>query len=132
MATIKITRGGCGIVYKDKDGCTRHELKTAQHGPFECDDTQAARLVRRGVAEYVGGNRAANPDPAATTDAHLDPAELEALTNDQLRNLAGDLGVDVSACRKKADLVAAIMTVEVEPGEEIDDDLPDLDAADPE
>jgi hypothetical protein len=55
------------------------------------------------------------------------------MTVEQLKNLAGDLGIDVTGCKKKAELVEAIAAVEVEAGGEVDpDDLPDLDAADPE
>lgn len=62
---------------------------------------------------------------------HLDAAQLETMTNEQLKNLAGDLGIDVTGCKKKADYVAAIVAVEVEAPVE-DDELPELDAADPE
>ena len=147
MAKIKVICGGCGIVYKDAAGNDRHALKTPESGPFECDDAQAERLVRMGVAAYVTEKAA---EPVAQADAqqegqadgsqepekltgHLDAAQLEAMTNDQLKNLAGDLGVDITGCKKKADYIAAITAAEVEIGDEDDgDELPDLGAADPE
>lgn len=144
MKRIEITRGGCGIKYKDANGNERHALKTAEHGPFECDDTQADRLVSLGVAKYVGAAAAAaapanqnegegeETQGAETITGHLDAAQLETMTNEQLKNLAGDLGVDVTGCKKKADFVAAIMAVEVEAEVDGDDELPELDAADPE
>lgn len=151
MAKIKVTRGGCGIQYTDAHGNARHALKTPESGAFECDDAQAARLVKLGVAAYVnefGCQQVA--DPAPQTDAqqeeqadvsqetekatgHLDAAQLETMTNEQLKNLAADMGVDVTGCKKKADYIAAIVAVEVELGDEDDgDELPELNAADPE
>lgn len=140
MKRIEITRGGCGIKYKDANGNERHALKTAEHGPFECDDAQADRLVSLGVAKYVGAVASANQNEgegeeaqgSETITGHLDAAQLETMTNEQLKNLAGDLGVDVTGCKKKADFVAAIMAVEVEAEADGDDELPELDAADPE
>lgn len=148
MAKIKVKYGGCGIKYKDGNGMERHALKTPEHGPFECDDAQAARLVGLGVAEYVGTVKAVDEVPAPQTEGqqegtgetekatgHLDAAQLEELTVDKLKALAADMGVDVSKCKKKDDYIAAIVAVEVETDDDVDDpdnDLPDLTAADPE
>ena len=141
MAKIKVTVGGCGIEYKEANG-TRYMLKTANDSAFECDDAQATRLVSLGVAEYAekaqAAAPAANPDAAnqqdeETVTGHLDPERLATMTNEQLKNLAGDLGIDVTGCKKKADYIDAIVAVEVEAGGiEDGDELPDLDAADPE
>ena len=141
MAKIKVTVGGCGIEYKEANG-TRYTLKTANDGAFECDDAQTARLVSLGVAEYAekapAAAPAAQPDAANQQDeenvtGHLDPEQLATMTNEQLKNLAGDLGVDVTGCKKKADYIDAIVAVEVEAGGiEDGDELPDLSAADPE
>ena len=157
MAKIKVKLGGCGIKYTDANGNARHALKTPESGPFECDDAQAARLVELGVAEYVGPVwRAVDPASEAEPDTqqeetgepsqetekatgHLDAAQLETMTNAQLKQLAEDMGVDVTGCKKKADYIAAIVAVEVELGDEVDPDeddpdneLPELGAADPE
>ena len=157
MARIKVTRGGCGIVYTDAHGNARHALKTPENGPFECDDVQAGRLVAAGVAAYVnelGWRQVAEPAPQTDgqqqgqddgqqqepekAPCHLDAAQLETMTNEQLKALAADMGVDVTGCKKKADYIAAIVAVEVEPGDEVDpddddgDELPELSAADPE
>ena len=148
MANIKVKLGGCGIVYTDAHGNARHALKTPEHGPFECDDAQAARLVGLGVAEYVAAEGMALADDQQGTGegekltGHLDAAQLETMTNEQLKNLAADMGVDVTGCKKKADYIAVIVAVEVEvePDAIVDDpdeddpdnDLPDLSAADPE
>lgn len=146
MAFIKIIRGGCGVDLADANGRIRYALKTPADKPFECDDAQAERLVGLGVAEYVG-NAPAEPDDEPGTDVDapeagaempvdddpedepepLDEAQLEAMTIEQLKNLAGDIGADVSGCKKKADYIAAIIEFE-DDGEE----LPELNAADPE
>lgn len=152
MAKIKVIQGGCGISYKDEHGTARHTLKTPEHGAFECDDAQAARLVRLGVAAYVTEQQATtepSEDPAANSKepgqtpgsesekltGHLDAAELESWEYNELKKLAADMGVTPKG-KKKADLIDAIVAVEVELGDEVDpdneDDLPDLNAADPE
>ena len=88
MIKIRVTRGGCGISYEDEHGTKRHALKTPEDGPFMCDEAQAERLVRLGVAAYVTGRALEAPqDPDADTDpenqepekttGHLDAAELE-------------------------------------------------------
>ena len=51
---------------------------------------------------------------------------------EKLKELAAELGIETAKLRKKDDLIAAIVAVPVEPGEEIsEDDLPDLSAAAP-
>lgn len=156
MAKIKVTRGGCGINYTDANGAARFALKTPENGPFECDDAQAALLVELGVAQYVieiKQQQAADPahqndeqpeeqgDSSQETEkatGHLDAEQLESMTNEQLKALAADMGVNVTGCKKKADYIAAIVAVEVELGDEADpdeddgDELPELNAADPE
>ena len=141
MALIKIIRGGCGVDLADANGRKRYALKTPADKPFEVDEAQASRLVGLGVAEYVGAqwepvnNEPDNtpvPEPEYTapeTDepAPLDEAQLEGMTIEQLKNLAGDIGADVSGCKKKADYIAAIIEFE-DDGEE----MPELNAADPE
>lgn len=141
MAKIKVTVGGCGIELHEANG-TRYALKTANDGAFECDDAQASRLVSLGVAKYIGEAPAAvpvaepgteNQQDAATVTGHLDPDQLATMTIEQLKNLAGDCGIDVTGCKKKADYIDAIVAVEVEAGGvEDSDELPDLNAADPE
>lgn len=136
MKKIRVTRGGCGITYTDAHGVKRHALKMPEDGPFECDDAQADRLVRLGVAAYVTAKAPeAQQEPAKTT-GHLDAAELESWEYNQLKKLAADMGVTPKG-KKKADLIAAITAVEVTPDNEVepddeDDNPPELGAADPE
>lgn len=141
---IKIKQGGCGIKYTDANGVTRHMLMQPENGPFECDIEQAKRLVAKGVAEYVApwtvpagdaptdGVQQDTQEPKRRT-AHLDAADLELMDYAELKKLAADMGIEPEG-RKKADYIAALVAVEVEidDDDEDPDDLPDLDAADPE
>lgn len=131
MRRIRVTVGTVGYY----DAKHAHKRMTAADGPFECEDTQAEHFVSAGVAEYVGGVIEAD-DQEVT--GHLAKSQLEEMTIQQLQNLAGDLGVDVTGCKKKAEYVDAIAAAEVTAGGAVDDedadgdDLPDLNAADPE
>ena len=146
MKKIRVTRGGCGICYTDANGVKRHALKTPENGAFECGDEQADRLVRLGVAAYVGSAEKpaqqadAEPEqsnePEQTVKGHLSAEDLEGWDYNELKKLAADMGVTPKS-NKKADLIAAIAAVEVTPGDEVepddeDDNPPELGAADPE
>lgn len=126
MKKIRVTRGGCGIAYTDEHGTSRYALRTPEHGPFECDDAQADRLVRLGAAEYAD-DAMRNP---GGTKGHLDTGQLESMTIDNLKALAADLGVDTAGCKKKSDYVAAIAELEIDLDDE--DGFPELGASDPE
>lgn len=134
MRKIRVTVGTVGYY----DAKHAHKRMTAADGPFECEDTQAEHFVSAGVAEYVGGVIKADEADEQEVTGHLAKSQLEEMTIQQLQNLAGDLGVDVTGCKKKADYVDAIAAAEVNAGgmvndEDTDgDDLPDLNAADPE
>ena len=134
MRKIRVTVGTVGYY----DAKHAHKRMTAADGPFECEDTQAARFVSAGVAEYVGGALEVDEADEQEVPGHLAKSQLEEMTIQQLQNLAGDLGVDVTGCKKKADYVDAIAAAEVTAGGVVDDedtdgdDLPDLNAADPE
>lgn len=134
MRKIRVTVGTVGYY----DAKHAHKRMTAADGPFECEDTQAEHFVSAGVAEYVGGVIEADEADEQEVTGHLTKSQLEEMTIQQLQNLAGDLGVDVTGCKKKADYVDAIAAAEVNAGGMVDDedtdgdDLPDLNAADPE
>ena len=130
MRKIRVTVGTVGFY----DAKHAHKRKTAADGPFECEDTQAEHFVSAGVAEYVGGVIKADEADDQEVTGHLAKSQLEEMTIQQLQNLAGDLGVDVTGCKKKADYVDAIAAAEVTADDEDTDgdDLPDLNAADPE
>ena len=134
MRKIRVTVGTVGYY----DAKHAHKRMTAADGPFECEDTQAEHFVSAGVAEYVGGVIEADVADEQEVTGHLAKSQLEEMTIQQLQNLAGDLGVDVTGCKKKADYVDAIAAAEVSAGGMADDEdtdsdaLPDLNAADPE
>nr|UWF97442.1 MAG: Thymopoietin protein [Bacteriophage sp.] len=134
MRKIRVTVGTVGYY----DAKHAHKRMTAADGPFECEDTQAEHFVSAGVAEYVGGAIEVDEADEQEVTGHLAKSQLEEMTIQQLQNLAGDLGVDVTGCKKKAEYVDAIAAAEVTAGGVVDDedadgdDLPDLNAADPE
>lgn len=134
MRKIRVTVGTVGYY----DAKHAHKRMTAADGPFECEDTQAEHFVSAGVAEYVGGAIEVDEADEQEVTGHLAKSQLEEMTIQQLQNLAGDLGVDVTGCKKKAEYVDAIAATEVTAGGVVDDedadgdDLPDLNAADPE
>lgn len=134
MRRIRVTVGTVGYY----DAKHAHKRMTAADGPFECEDAQAEHFVSAGVAEYVGGVIEADEADDQEVTGHLAKSQLEEMTIQQLQNLAGDLGVDVTGCKKKAEYVDAIAAAEVTAGGAVDDedadgdDLPDLNAADPE
>lgn len=134
MRKIRVTVGTVGYY----DAKHAHKRMTAADGPFECEDTQAEHFVSAGVAEYVGGVIEADEADEQEVTGHLAKSQLKEMTIQQLQNLAGDLGVDVTGCKKKADYVDTIAAAEVNAGGMVDDedtggdDLPDLNAADPE
>lgn len=134
MRKIRVTVGTVGYY----DAKHAHKRMTAADGPFECEDTQAEHFVSAGVAKYVGGAIEVDEADEQEVTGHLAKSQLEEMTIQQLQNLAGDLGIDVTGCKKKADYVDAIAAAEVNAGGVVDDeatdgdDLPDLNAADPE
>ena len=128
------------------------ECKTPADPPFFLEDQEATRLVSLGIAEYVRDKvsepvpqndtqnedddelpelNAADPEqePEKAT-GHLDVEQLEGMDYNKLKKLAADMGVKPEG-QKKSDYIAAIVAAEVEPGDE-DDELPELNAVDPE
>jgi hypothetical protein len=103
MRKIRVTVGTVGYY----DAKHAHKRMTAADGPFECEDTQAEHFVSAGVAEYVGGAIEVDEADEQEVTGHLAKSQLEEMTIQQLQNLAGDLGVDVTGCKKKADYVDA-------------------------
>ena len=143
MVEIKVTRGGVGVVETDAAGKNRYICKTAADGPFFVAAERAAELVRLGVAQY---SPFFDPSERAAEDVsrvematgagpieidgagHLDPDQLEGMTYAELKKLAADIGAKPTGS-KKADLIAAIMAVEI--AVEAVADYTDLAAAEP-
>ncbi len=117
------------------------------------DEAEAKRLFALGVAEPVCDVRgealatdskdeiADTPSPdilgaengaKSDAEAHLDAEQLQELTVAQLKELAEEMCISTAKLKKKDDLIAAIIAVSVEPGEEAaEGELPDLGAAAP-
>ena len=118
---------------------------TEADGPQKFDDELEARLVKEGVAKYIGelGETAEQPAPApgddadepASTNTAADEAHEynEDMKLDELKEVATRYGVDASAMRKKADVIAAIEATKAEqPDDGADDEEPpQIGAADP-
>lgn len=121
---------------------------TKEDGPQQFDPELEARLVKQGVAKYVGEQPTA-PTPAEkpeqepeaapeTGDAPVDPEYDEDMKLDELKEVAAAYGVDASAMRKKADVIAAIEEAKAAADEAADDgqsddgeEPPQIGAADP-
>lgn len=120
---------------------------TEADGPQKFDDELEARLVKEGVAKHIGelGETAEQPAPApapgddddepASTNTAADeaPEYNEDMKLDELKEVAARYGVDASAMRKKADVIAAIEATKAEqPDDGTDDEEPpQIGAADP-
>ena len=120
---------------------------TNADGPQKFDPELEARLAKQGVAKYVDEQPVA-PAPAAkpeqepetapeTDDAPAAPEYGEDMKLDELKEVAAAYGVDASAMRKKADVIAAIEKAKAA-ANEVDDDQtgdneepPQIGAADP-
>ena len=106
---------------------------TEADGPQKFDDELEARLVKEGVAKYIGepGETASTNTAAAAADEA--PEYNEDMKLDELKEVATRYGVDASAMRKKADVIAAIEATKAEqPDDGADDEEPpQIGAADP-
>lgn len=121
---------------------------TKEDGPQQLDPELETRLVKQGVAKYVDEQPVA-PTPAEkpgrepeaaleTGDAPADPEYDENMKLDELKEVAAAYGVDASAMRKKADVIAAIEEAKAAADEAADDgqsddgeEPPQIGAADP-
>lgn len=113
---------------------------TNADGPQKFDPELEARLVKKGVAKYVDEQPVA-PAPAAkpeqepeaapeTDDAPTAPPEYdEDMKLDELKEVAAAYGVDASAMRKKADVIAAIKEAKAAANEADDDETGDNEEA---
>lgn len=141
---IKIVRGVYG--FKDEDGIVRP--KTAADEPFALQPAQEERLVRLGVAEYVGiveeeqvddteqqgiedeqgpiGFDEIPPEDFVEDEAEAmeEIVDLETLSGKELRELGKDYGLTFKANTKKADMIAAITEAQNEVALAEDDDEP--------
>ena len=121
---------------------------TKEDGPQKFDSELEARLVKKRIAKYVDEQPVApvpaekseqDPDGAPETgETPAAPEYDEDMKLDELKEVAAAYGVDASAMRKKADVIAAIEEAKEAAGEAADDDQtgdneepPQIGAADP-
>lgn len=121
---------------------------TNADGPQKFDPELEARLVKQGVAKYVDEQPEAHapavkseqePETVPETgDVPAAPEYNEDMKLDELKEVAAAYGVDASAMRKKADVIAAIEEAKASADEAADDDQtgdneepPQIGAADP-
>ena len=111
---IQIVRGVYG--YLDKDGIVR--AKTEADEPFELLPDQEARLVRLGVAQYVGNVKFAPMEETLSEESVAEAPSGERLLTDmsakELRELGKDYGLTFKVGVSKAEMVAAIEAAENE------------------
>ena len=127
---IKIVRGVYGFM--DENGIVRP--KTAADEPFELKPEQEERLVRLGVAAYVGSVEAEQPheDEQQGTEAEEEPIGfdetpgnellLSEMSAKELRALGKEYGLSFKVGMSKADMVKAIEAAEAELDTEAEDD----------
>lgn len=85
------------------------------------DETTANAAIQTGyfrLVEILNDEHAESRDAAPT--AHLAPDQLAGLTVDKLKQLAADMGVDISKAIKKAEIIKTICAADVTPGEDLD------------
>lgn len=78
-------------------------LKRPGDGPFSLSDEEEARLVRRGVAEYVFHNE--QTDVFHDDEEAYLPRYSVDMKMEELKKIATYYGVDTSKCKKKQDIV---------------------------
>ena len=122
---IKIINGVFG--YNDGTCVTP---KTPKDEPFEAPAEIEERLVKEGVAEFVGKSKEEKPAPAEDEAAEDDADSLEAFTKTQLIEKFNELGLEGNPNKmNKAQLIEAIENpVDEAPAEDeaAEDDGPDF------
>jgi len=126
---IQVICGAVGVKIEDGPGKIRYETKTSKDNPFEVDDARAAQLVGDGLAKYVD-------EPVKTeavVESENDGPALDEMDYNALKALAAEMGVTPEG-KRKDDYIAAIKKAKEaqELDEEEEDELPDLNVADPE
>lgn len=107
---IRIVRGVYG--YLDKDGIVRP--KTEADAPFELTPEQEERLVRLGVAQYVGAVKSAQEPEESEAQVPTGERLLTDMSAKELRELGKDYGLTFKVGISKAEMVQAIEEAENE------------------
>lgn len=124
----------CGTYGHRLEG-SKHPIPVDRGGFCEVPEAEAQRLYALGVARPAqeapvpavatpsegedAGMVGVNPPEGESGSegaeaAHLDPEQLQALTNAKLRELAEDMGIDTAKLKTKAQLIAAITDIPLE------------------
>lgn len=147
---IRVINGMVGYRPKDRNGELSIFVQEKRRGdpPFEVDPDVGERLIHDGIAEAVALSDVATPlwdeaEPEAgenlpdcemlaegQEEGHMDRNQLEAMSIGQLKTLAFDMGVNVSGCKRKSDVIDRIVS-EAVVVEDDDEALPDLGAEAP-
>jgi len=110
-------------VYGGKDG-----MKRPEDGPFSLSEQEEARLVSRGVAEYVGASEDApfffDVIPPEESDEE-ETKPLEEMSGPELRKLGAEYGLTFKGNASKVSMMEAIQEAMSQPFE----DAPTFDAA---
>ena len=121
MKQIQIING----IYGHRDGgrITPVQAGTMIYVPGD----EAARLIQMGIAVSAQAQNSEKSDYIGISDGHFTEENLIQMTKAELAELAADLGTDISGCKNKTEIVAALLEVEIPP----QDDAPELGAEDP-
>ena len=124
---IKIIRGVYGHV--DEHGFVRP--KDSGSDPFETSPEQEERLVKLGVAEYVGEPEKAESGDEAVADIAraAEAPDLEDMTVKELRELGKEHGLTLKVGMTKAEMAEAIRAEWPQPAEDDGEVPPTFDAA---
>lgn len=82
-------------------------------GVFVDDKATADALLASGYFKLISGPEAPDFPPPGEVLGHLDPEQLDSMTIPELKKLAEDMGVGIKGLKAKADIIAAIVAVEV-------------------
>lgn len=103
--------------------------------PVSVDGGGQGEATPEGDEVAVGAESGGTEESGALdiVNGHFTVESLMEMTRTNMEKLAADLSVDVSKCKNKSDIAAALAAVEVEPGEleEDGETPPDLGAAPP-
>ena len=100
-----------GLSYYGMDGALKATRK--QPDVLTEDKAIADAAVASGFFKLFGEGEAPGFLPSGEVLGHLDPEQLESMTIPELKKLAEDMGVDIKGLKAKADIIAAIVAVEV-------------------
>lgn len=136
MVNIEIISGAYG---HRPDG-SAHPITIERGQCCEVPEAEAERLIALGIARMaaqsssgavatsadgLNSNTTSVNTPSEENGAEgeetgrIDPRQLKELTNDKLRELAEDMGINTGKLKTKAQLIDAITAVEVAPGEDV-------------